>query len=372
MTDTKATSAPPAPNALVPVGEQGIEYNLDAFPTARYNRLSPIQTIRMPSDLFVPIVQVVQLDPADREGKSPDHYSSRDTPPGHRALTARGLNKVSTAASVSFYDERRTDDGKDPDVMAVSIMAAMLLPSGQRVTAPGSQLINIKTWFGPSTSAPEIAKFRKQFYAHVSTRAKNRAIRGLLSLRSAYPDADIVKPFAVFSIVPNMNHPEVRARIIEAMAPSVAQLYGPAPAPQLAAGQADIEAPEAPEDDGVIDGQATDAGPEPSWFGTTAAAPEATPATQTPAMRLAAVLREKAASSGMVGPATSPQKERLQLVFKPLGLPATAKGLQVVFGLASLGDITGAQAQAVIEASVDAEFADLWREVVAEDGAQAG
>jgi hypothetical protein len=88
-------------------------------------------------------------------------------------------------------------------------------------------------------------------------------------------------------------------------------------------------------------------------------------------MRLTAVLREKAASSGMVGPATSPQKERLQLVFKPLGLPATAKGLQVVFGLASLGDITGAQAQAVIEASVDAEFADLWRELVAEDGAQA-
>jgi hypothetical protein len=88
-------------------------------------------------------------------------------------------------------------------------------------------------------------------------------------------------------------------------------------------------------------------------------------------MRLASILREKAASSGMVGPATLPQKERLQLVFKPLGLPATAAGLRIVFGLATLGDITGAQAQSVIEASVDAEFGDLWRELVAGDGAQA-
>jgi hypothetical protein len=169
-----------------------------------------------------------------------------------------------------------------------------------------------------------------------------------------------------------MANPEVRARFLDAMAPSVAQLYGPEAAPQLAAGQT-VQLPEADEagDDQVIDGQATEADPEPSWFGTTTTAPEATAPTQTPAMRLAAVLREKAAGSGMVGPATVPQKERLQLVFKPLGLPATAKGLQVVFGLASLGDITGSQAQALIECAVDAEFGDLWRELV-EAGAQAG
>ncbi len=372
MTDTKPATAPPATSALVPVAA-GVEFNLDAFPTAQFNRLIPIQTIRMPGDLFVPMVQIVQLDPADPAGKSADHYKSNDVPGGHRALTARGLNKVASASSVSFFDERRTDDGSDPNVMAVSVLASMTLPTGLRITAPGSQLIDIRSWFGPTTSAAEIAKFRKQFYANVSTRAKNRAIRGLLSMKSSYTDAEIAKPFAAVSFAPNMANPEVRARFLDAMAPSVAQLYGPEAAPQLAAGQV-IEVREAPEDDedeGVIDGQAQDAGPEPSWFGTTAAAPEAA-ATQTPAMRLAAVLREKAASSGMVGPATAPQKERLQLVFKPLGLPATAKGLQVVFGLASLGEITGAQAQAVIEASVDAEFPDLWRELVAGDGAQAG
>ena len=360
---TQPTTAPPATSALVPVAA-AIEFNLDAFPTASFNRLSPIQTIRMPSDLFVPIVQVVQLDPADREGKSADHYKSNDVPGGHRALTARGLNKVATAGSVSFFDERRVDDGSDPNVIGVTVMASMALPTGQRITAPGSQLIDIRTWFGPTTSAAEIAKFRKQFYAHVSTRAKNRAIRGLLSLRSSYPDADIAKPFAVVSYAPNMNHPEVRARFLDAMAPAVGQLYGPAAAPQLAAGDV-IQAPEAPEDDGTVDGQAQEV-EEPSWFG---GAAEAAPTPR--ANPLLAVLRAKAASSGMVGPATLPQKERLQAIFKPLGLKATADGLRIVFGLASLGDITGAHAQAVIEASVDAEFADLWRELVAGDGAQA-
>jgi hypothetical protein len=364
---TQPTPAPAQTSALVPVAA-GVEFNLDAFPTAQYNRLIPTQTIRMPSDLFVPVVQIVQLsvDEADK-----DVYSSRDIPNGQKAPTARGLNKLATAGGVSFYDERRTDDGTNPDLIGVTVMASMLLPTGQRITAPGSKQIDLsaQTWATPA----QRAKYKSFFYEHVATRARNRAIRALLSLKSSYTVAELARPFAVVSYAPNMNHPEVRARIIDAMAPSVAQLYGPAAAPQLAAGQADIEAPEAPENDGtvdgVIEGQAQEADPAPDWFGTAT-----TPAAAAPVVRenpLPAILREKAASSGMVGAATLPQKERLQAIFKPLGLKATADGLRIVFGLASLGDITGAHAQAVIEASVDAEFADLWRELVAGDGAQA-
>src|SRR3954466_4326892 len=83
-------------------------YNLDDFPEANFNRLIPTETIRIPTDLLVPVVQVVRLslDEADK-----DVYSSRDIPNGQKAPTARGLNKLATAAGVSFYDERRTDDG---------------------------------------------------------------------------------------------------------------------------------------------------------------------------------------------------------------------------------------------------------------------
>ena len=373
MTDMKPTPAPPATSALVPVAA-GVEFNLDAFPTAQFNRLIPIQTIRMPGDLFVPVVQIVQMDPADSQGKSDDHYKSNDVPAGRRALTARGLNKVASASSVSFFDERRTDDGSDPNVMAVSVMASMTLPTGLRITAPGSQLIDIRSWFGPTTSAAEIAKFRKQFYANVSTRAKNRAIRGLLSMKSSYTDAEIAKPFAAVSFSPNMANPEVRARFLDAMAPAVAQLYGPEAAPQLQAGQV-VQLREVDDsDDGVIDGHATDAGPELSWFGTEAApVPTAAPANDRSA-RLAAILREKAASSGMVGPATAPQLQKLAEVFVAKGItrPETDAGLRIIFGVTGRADFLGSQAQALIEASVDAEFGDLWRELVAGDGAQAG
>jgi len=373
---TKPTTAPPATSALVPLGETGVTYNLDAFPIETYNRLIPTQTIQMQSDLMVPIVQTVVLDPAVGEDrKSPDHYSSKDVPSGHRAPTARGLNKLATVAGVSFYDERRIDDGSDPDVIGVSVMASMLLPTGQRVTAPGSQLINIRTWFSKETSAPELAKFRKQFYAHVSTRAKNRAIRGLLSLRSSYPERDIAKPFAVVTYVPNMNNPEVRAAIIATMAPSVAQLYGPSTAPQLAAGQV-VEAPEAPEDDdATIEGQAQEVG-EPSWFDAaapTASASASAPAAAgpSPAEHLAAILRQAAGQSGIVGGVAEPQKESLNAIFRRLGGEQLAAGLRIVFGLADIRDITGAQAQALINASNAGDFPDLWRELVATEGAQA-
>ena len=359
---TQPTPAPATSSALVPVGEAEVTYNLDAFPEAQYNRLIPTQTIRMASDLMVPVVQLVKLDPVPDNG---DVYHSNDMKNGFNAPTARGLAKLATAAGVSFFDERRVDDGKDPNVCGVTVYAEMTLPTGQRQRVPGSKWVDMGRM--PWASPAQRGKFASFLYEHTAPRARNRALRALLSLRGSNPAAELARPFAVISFAPNMNHPEIRARVIDVMAGTVSQLYGPAAAPQLAAGQV-VEGPEAPDDDeGTVDGQAQEVQPEPDWFGTTPTSPAASAPKANP---LPAVLREKAANSGMVGPATSPQKERLQLVFKPLGLPATAKGLQVVFGLASLGEITGAQAQAVIEASVDAEFADLWRELVAEDGAQ--
>jgi hypothetical protein len=211
MTEQKGL-ATTAPGGALVEAKATARFSLDNWPEAEFNRLIPTQTV-MTTDLLRPMVQIVQLEPADKDGKSPDHYSSVDVPAGHRAPTARGLNKLATTAGVSFYDERRLDDGSDPNVCGVTLMASMMLPTGQRITAPGSQMIDIRTWFKADSSAAEVAKFRKQFYAHVSTRARSRAIRGLLSLRASYPIADINKPFAVVSYVPNTSHPDVLAAI---------------------------------------------------------------------------------------------------------------------------------------------------------------
>jgi hypothetical protein len=357
-----------------------IEVNLDNWPTSRFNRVIPTQTISMPNDLVVPVFQVVQLDPADATGKSPDHYKSNDVPPGHRALTARGINKLVTAAGVSFFDERRLDDGTDPDVMGVTVMASLMLPTGVRITAPGSQLINIRSWFGPTTSAAELAKFRKQFYANVSTRARNRAARGLLSLRASYPEAEINRPFAVVSYAPNLAHPAVQQRYIENMLPAINAGFGPDQTRQIAAGQV-IEVAEAPEDDGPTDGHYSEssasvagspagsdgsaaATEEPDWAKPAAGDPFAAAPAAGPS-RLVQVLRDKATKSGMAGAITDAQKPQ---VMAALGgdVPLLRAGLQAVWGVESDEGgrllVTAAQAQAIIGCAVDDTFLLQWQE----------
>jgi hypothetical protein len=348
------------------------QFSLAKWPSDQFNQLVPTQTV-MTTDLLRPMVQVVQLEPAGKDDKSPDHYSSKDVPAGHRAPTARGLRKLASTAGVSFYDERRLDDGSDPNICGVSVMASMLQPTGQRITAPGSQMIDIRTWFGPDTTAAELAKFRKQFYAHVATRAYSRAIRGLLSLRASYPIADINKPFAVVSYVPNTAHPDVRAAMLAGMAGSVPALYGPEPAKAIGPGQ-ETRLPEIADDD-VIEGQVSEqpAADEPAWF--SAAAPAAAVEAGHPLERAlkAACAQMEASDPASGGPRSEEQATNLKALLMALGVDAVLRVLRRVFGLKQLSDITRAQAAAIfmVHDSED-NFAALWAELAAIEAAKDG
>jgi len=358
--------------ALAVIDPKEIVVKLDDFPEDRFNRVIPTQTIRMPSDLLVPVVQVVALDPAaGQDRKSADHYKSPDVPAGHRALTARGLNKLATAAAVSFYDERRVDDGTDPDVIGVTVVASMLLPTGQRITAPGTKWINLNSQSWASTA--QRAKYKSFFYEHVSTRARNRALRALLSLKSSYPDAEIAKPFAVVSFAPNMNHPAVQERYLDSVAPRSAQLYGPeaASAPQLAAGAPVTELREIPQDDDEAEpgrGSAPVAGDDdlPAFL-----RPDQgdDPAVEEPTLLVR--LRDTAAAGGMHGAAKPPQIESLQQIFGPLGGRATTAGLKALWPELDINALTANQAQAIIGISRGFESAEAfqaaWRQMAGLD-----
>jgi hypothetical protein len=348
-----------------------VSYTLDNFPINRFNRVIQTATVMAPSDLYRPQFETVEMEPADGDGKSPDHYSSRDIPGGHRALTARGLSKLAGAAHVSFFDEHRIDDGADPNIMGVACQAAMKLPGGDWVTAPGSQLLDLRTWFGASTSEAEKAKFRKQFYAHVRTRARNTAIRGLLSVRQSYPERDLAKPFVVVTWSWNMDHPEVRERALAAAFPAVTAAFGPAAAmPQLGGGQAMRALPEAPEDDeptqaprALTPGRApradadsgtqasgapgaSEAGtpPEPDWITGGAAAA----ASSRPSLR--DIVAERLADEGQpVGPMTAEQAPKLGQIFEPFAgdrTPIIRRGVRALLGVPA-ETLTAAQARAI-------------------------
>ena len=347
-----------------------VEWSLDGFPEAAYNRLLPTQTLQIPTDLLRPVVQVVQLNPDPKNGG--DVYASKDTPTGHAAPTKVGLRKLATAAGISFVDERRTDDGRDPDVIEVTCVAEMLMPTGQRLRAVGMKRIdlNAQKW----ESDNHRLKYRSFFQEHVASRAENRAIRALLSLRGSYPIEIYQRPFAVVSFSLNMAHPEVRARILDAMAPAVGALYGPAAAAQLTAGKP-IDVTPAPEEDPAPAPPPTLPGEklakaeastsaEPGWMqDAMGAAPPATLAETD----VVALIRDSAAASGMVGPATAPQLAKLKELLGGLTPPGTTTtALVCIWDESVKASLTAAQAQSLTNAADSmgtGEFRDAIRSI---------
>lgn len=280
-----------------PADSNVVEWSLDNWPVAEWNRLVPVETVQIPTDLLRPVVQAVRLSPDEKAG---DVYSSKDMPSGHAAPTRVGLRKLATAAGISFVEERRTDDGSDPDVIEVSVVAEMLLPTGQRIRATGTKRIdlNAQSWNSPAHRA----KYKSFFQEHVASRAQNRAIRALLSLRGSYPVETYRKPFAVVSFTPNLGHPEVRARVLDAMAGTVGQLYGPTAAAQLEAGKT-INVSPAPDEDPaptptalpgekLAKAEASSTPEEPSWM----QEPAAAAAPKKPKADFVSQLRESAAT----------------------------------------------------------------------------
>ena len=346
----------PNPQTAVTVIDQEVEsgvveWNLDAFPEDRYNRLIPVATLQIPTDLLRPVVQIVKLDPDPERGG--DVYTSKDMPEGHAAPTRVGLRKFATAAGISFVDERRVDDGRDPDAIEVTCVAEMLLPTGQRIRATGTKRIdlNAQVW----RSDAHRGKFKSFFQEHVASRAQNRAILALLSLRGSYPIGVYQRPFAVVSFAPNMAHPEVRERILAAMVPAVGALYGPTGAPQLAPG-APINVTPAPEEDPapatptVLPGEklaaAAQTSAEPDWMQAAMQPTAAAVADTEP--DFAAVIRDTAFASGMKGAMTEPQRARLVGLLGGLnGTGVVPAALTVLWGAEAAKTLTAAQAQAL-------------------------
>lgn len=379
------------PSTAVAVIEQStdsgvVEWNLDGFPENAYNRLVPVATLQLPTDLLRPVVQVVQLNPDPKNGG--DVYQSNDTPAGHAAPTKVGLRKLAMAAGISFVDERRTDDGSNPDVLEVTCVAEMLMPTGQRIRATGMKRIDLaaQKW----QSDAHRAKYKSFFLEHVASRAQNRAIRALLSLRGSYPIEVYERPFAVVSFAPNMNHPEVRSRMLDAMAGASAQLYGPAAAKQLAAGPVVNVTPAADEDPapttptalpGESLAKAAAPGAEPDWL------KPSTPAAATPtatkrkgAPSLPERLRESFDASELKGDATASQ----QLVLRELvaDLPWATElypVLAAAFGPEWDGKLDAPAVQSILNvaeafsaAEPPIDFADAWRTASAEARKAAG
>ncbi len=426
---TKPTTAPPATSALVPLGETWTGprevIKVGEYDRSKVNVLIPGSMAVQINPYLVPMAREVRLDPDPVNG---DVFPLSQRKVGDRwvatalGIAAVGLFTLSNVAGILEVPQGsgRVDDGSDPGVCTYRATMVMRLPDGQWLPKVRECTVKLVTlakeiralkakkaeeykWNDQRLEA-EIAKellLKEKFLERLAeTGAKTRCIRAMLSIRGKYTPEQIARPFVVAGVVTDMSRPEMQQLALQQAAAVIPALFGPtqdtgpAAPRQLLAGPSaeDLHDPDpepaseltgdelagqmgprAPEDDEPIEGQSHEVG-EPSWFDAATAAPTppaAVPAGPSPTEQLVTLLREKATRSGIVGGATLPQKASLRQIFTPLGLGATAAGLRIVFGLAELGHITGAQAQALIDVAVDAEFADLWRELVTAEGAQA-
>jgi hypothetical protein len=355
--------------ALATVAKPTAQFSLAKWPEDQFNRLVPTDTI-MTTDLLMPVVQVVKLDIED------DTYKSDDVPDGHRAPGARALNKFATAASLSFFNERRVDDGTNPDLLRVSVDVSMVLPTGQRITATGTKEVDLNRLHWKSEAHK--GKFRSFFYEHVSTRARSRAIRAILSLKSSYTNEELRRPFAVVTFVPNTAQPDVRKAMLASLSGATAAVFGPAQAALAVGPGAEVRLPEAPPDE-VTEGQFSEVGPEPDWMADTTPAPTA-PARH----RLLALLQDNAAASTLTGPATAEQKASLNEAIGAFGGDSIRALMHYVFGLVPVVDeahpkglltFTAAQAEAIIAVAkslASLEFRSLWIELAQIAAVKAG
>lgn len=257
-TDTAVAVIDQSPAAMV-------EYSLADYPEAQYNRLIPTDVLGMPTDFIVPIVKTITLD-IER-----DTYSSRDLPEGHRAPNARGLARLADAAGVDFPNSQRVDDGSNPMRASAKVWASVIDATGRVRTVVGSRDYDL-TQQKMTDAQRERAK--SHVFENAETRARHRAERLLLGLGQSYSIAELRKPFAVVSYVPNMRHPELREAYKQALLPTVSSMYGAAAAKQLGAGNDVVDLDQVTEKD--VTPPAAPAIPidhEPEWMrGPTAAA----------------------------------------------------------------------------------------------------
>jgi hypothetical protein len=231
---------------------------IGGFDATRVNNLIRTTSVVQTNPYLKPVVRQMLLDqPADTypisQKKQGDDWVATEL-----GISAVGLANLADAAGVVDVPQAsgRADDGRNPDLVTYRATAAMRMPDGEWLvrtrectvklatvekeirtakTKRGKENTNYRThkaepWSDEKIEA-EIAKellLKEKFMERLAeTGAKNRVTRALLGLATKYTPAQIAKPFVFMAVVPDMSHPELRARMLDQASSAIGGLFGP-------------------------------------------------------------------------------------------------------------------------------------------------
>lgn len=202
----------------------------------RYNVLSPVRQINTVPVGHALTLAVVSIDP---DG---DTYGVEG---GKRALTKSALDRIATAAGIS-WDPRysgRLDDGSDPCYAHYKAVGTVRDPDGTTRTICGEKVMDLRTGSEQAKAAGKgLSMQRVHILSHAETKAKLRAIRSAVGIRSSYTPAEVQRPFVAVKLVEtgdfgdeelNREYARLKMRKMLGLDGAAASLYGPPPTQAL-------------------------------------------------------------------------------------------------------------------------------------------
>ena len=397
---------------------------LGKYDPTKYNVLIRGTSLVQTNPFLKPIVREITLDrPTDiypiTQRKQGDDWVATEV-----GISAVGLSNLASAASVQDIPQGsgRVDNGSDPTVVTYRATGAMRLPDGEwrvvtrectiklgtlakeirtQKTAKAEQTKSSRYPWTAEKLEAEIAKellLKEKFMERLAeTGAKNRVTTAILGLAKKYTPEEIRRPFVFAAVVPDMDQPDVRARVLDQATAAITGMFGPVsgqvagapkmlsagpsaddvatadrePATELEPGELggtsilpsnDAAFEEAPEGstrsprrihvspDGTQTVVEATAPKEPDWMAASMGTPApAAPVQAAPAETdVAQLIRDTAAASGMKGKATPPQLARLgELLGGLRGTGSVTAALDFLWGEGASRALTGAQAQAL-------------------------
>jgi hypothetical protein len=195
--------------------------------------LTPVAHIDHIPNIFQISRRIVTIDPTvpGPNKNGPECYhASLFCGPNEVALGHVGLTKILAAAGASPIESVRTDSRSDPYLCEMRVVLAIQDFDGLWRQMPGTEEIDLRDGSpaAKSMGPAQLNQARRKILRNCESRAMNAGIRQLLSIQHKYPVADLLRmPFVVPKLIPRVDHPEVRAAMIQGIAgPATRALYG--------------------------------------------------------------------------------------------------------------------------------------------------
>lgn len=163
-------------------------------------------------------------------------------PGGKHGITKPLLNQCAAAAGISWLYSRRIDDKKHPHYVEWEVRGRMMTTDGSVREETSNKTIDFRNDIGDGSKGADrqamsterqLTQALPNINSLAETKAKNRCIRSLTGMKTAYTKQELGKAFIFVKLTVDPNSELGGKAAMAAMYGATDALFGPAPAPEV-------------------------------------------------------------------------------------------------------------------------------------------